>query len=188
MNVANKIRFTVSNILSYNVFQLNDFSSLCKMIYMEDVTIKLMACVGLRRLLSIEDSPPIQAVIDANLVPVFITLLHHQIPKFQFEAAWCLTNIASGTTDHVTNLIEKDVLSHFIQLLRSPHIEVVEQAIWGIGNIAGDSPSTRDSVLHSGALEQIAAVLQQAIPGTSFMRNASWALSNLCRGRPQPNF
>lgn len=47
------------------------------MIYMEDVTIKLMACVGLRRLLSIEDSPPIQAVIDANLVPVFITLLHH---------------------------------------------------------------------------------------------------------------
>lgn len=121
-------------------------------------------------------------------MPVFINLLHNQIPKFQFEAAWCLTNIASGTTDHVNNLIEKDVLSHFIYLLSSSHIEVVEQVIWGIGNIAGDSPLTRDSVIHSGALEKIAAVVDKAVAGTSFMRNASWALSNLCRGRPQPDY
>lgn len=88
----------------------------------------------------------------------------------------------------MSNLIEKDVLSHFIELLTSQHIEVVEQVIWGIGNIAGDSPLTRDSVLASGALERIAVVLDQAPPGTSFMRNASWALSNLCRGRPQPDY
>jgi len=85
-------------------------------------------------------------------------------------------------------LIEKDVLTDFIKLLASPHIEVVEQVIWGIGNIAGDSPSTRDSVLKSGALQSIVTVLDQATPGTSFLRNASWALSNLCRGRPQPNY
>lgn len=96
------------------------------MLYQEDLSIKLLALVGMRRLLSIEDKPPIQPVIDANLVPVFIGLLHHQIPKFQFEAAWCLTNIASGTSDHVSNLIEKDVLAHFIDLLASPHVEVVE--------------------------------------------------------------
>lgn len=47
---------------------------------------------------------------------------------------------------------------------------------------------TRDSVLHSGALERIATILDQAPSGTSFMRNASWALSNLCRGRPQPQY
>lgn len=158
------------------------------MLYNDDTTIKLLAVVGMRKLLSIENNPPIQAVIDANLVTVFITLMHHHIPKFQFEAAWCLTNIASGSTDHVNNLIEKDVLKHFITLLQSPHVEVIEQVIWGIGNIAGDSPMTRDSVLASGALEKIAIVLEQAAPGTSFMRNASWALSNLCRGRPQPQY
>jgi len=52
------------------------------MIYQDDETLKLLALVGLRRLLSIEDQPPIQPVIDANLVPVFISLLHHNIPKF----------------------------------------------------------------------------------------------------------
>jgi importin subunit alpha-1 len=99
-----------------------------------------------------------------------------------------LTNIASGTTDHVNNLIEKDVLRNFIELLGSVHVEVVEQVIWGIGNIAGDSSTTRDSVLHSGALDKIAAVLDKAPIGSSFLRNASWALSNLCRGRPQPDY
>lgn len=47
-------------------------------------------------------------------------------------------------------------------LLSSPHVEVVEQVIWGIGNIAGDSPLTRDSVIASGALDKIASILDQA--------------------------
>ena len=64
----------------------------------------------------------------------------------------------------------------------------MEQVIWGIGNIAGDSPTTRNRVIESGALDSISTVLNQAPPGTSFMRNASWALSNLCRGRPQPDY
>jgi len=88
----------------------------------------------------------------------------------------------------VCNLLEKDILSHFIKLLDSPHIEVVEQVIWGIGNIAGDSPAQRDRVLISGALEKFADVINKAQPGSSFLRNASWALSNLCRGRPQPDY
>jgi len=46
-----------------------------------------------------------------------------------------------------------------MKLLSSPHTEVVEQVIWGIGNIAGDSATTRDSVLQCGALERIAEVL-----------------------------
>ena len=44
-------------------------------------------------------------------------------------------------------------------LLKSLHIEVVEQVIWGIGNIAGDSPTTRNRVIESGALESISHVL-----------------------------
>lgn len=75
---------------------------------------------------------------------------------------------------------------HFLQLLQSPHQEVVEQVIWGIGNIGGDSTRTRDTVLQSGAVEYISFVLDKALPDTSFTRNASWALANLCRGKPAP--
>lgn len=137
-------------------FQLKDFNLLTQLIYSEDPTTKLLGLIGMRKLLSIENCPPIQAVIDANLTVVFIGFLYHDIPKFQFEAAWCITNIASGTSDHVNGLIEKDVITHFIQLLNSPHMDVVEQVVWGLGNIAGDCPMTRDTVLKSGALQKIA--------------------------------
>lgn len=70
-NIANKIKIVIT-----------DFSLLNKMIYQDDITCKLMAVVGMRKLLSIETSPPIQAVIDANLIQVFIEMLHHEIPKF----------------------------------------------------------------------------------------------------------
>lgn len=73
-------------------------------------------------------------------------------------------------------------------LLRSPHIEVVEQAIWGLGNMAGDSHKVRDLVIQEGAIPLIADILDRANPGSSFVRNASWTLSNLCRGRPAPQF
>ena len=98
-------------------FQLHQFKELLPYIYHNDQSVKLFALVGMRKLLSIENTPPIQEVIDANLISVFINFLHHEIPKFQFEAAWCLTNVASGSTDHVNNLIEKGVLKHFIALL-----------------------------------------------------------------------
>lgn len=150
---------------------------------------QIFAAVGFRRLLSYEKNPPIQAVIDANLVPRFINFLSRiDFPKLQFEAAWCLTNLASGNSDHVQVLLEKGTVNVLVELLSSPHIEVVEQAIWGLGNIAGDSAKVRDIVISAGGVNPIANILDQAAPGSSFVRNASWTLSNFCRGRPAPDF
>ena len=65
---------------------------------------------------------------------------------------------------------------------------MVEQAIWGLGNIAGDSHKIRDLVINEGAIAPISDILDRAQPGSSFVGNASWTLSNLCRGRPAPQF
>ena len=65
---------------------------------------------------------------------------------------------------------------------------MIEQAIWGLGNIAGENHKIRDLVISAGAVAPISKILDQAPPGTSLVRNASWALSNFCRGRPPPDF
>lgn len=153
-----------------------------------DQNVKLKAVSRFRKILSLQRNPPIQQVIDANVVPIFIECLKvDDHPKLQFEAAWALTNIASGTSEHTKVVIHGGAVPMFCTLLLSDSMDVREQAVWALGNIAGDSPHCRDMVLRSGALEPLLLQLSRDAK-MSMMRNATWTLSNFCRGKPQPDF
>lgn len=79
-------------------------------------------------------------------------------------------------------------MPYFIELLSSPVIDVKEQAVWALGNIAGDSPRCRDYVLENGALPPLLAIFEESSK-LSMIRNATWTLSNFCRGKnPQPEW
>ncbi|GAB4841067.1 hypothetical protein Ancab_021812 [Ancistrocladus abbreviatus] len=168
--------------------KIDSLPSMVAGVYSDDPNAQLEATTHFRKLLSIERNPPIEEVVQSGVVPRLVEFLgRDDLPQLQFEAAWALTNIASGTSENTRVVIDHGAVPIFVKLLGSHSDDVREQAVWALGNIAGDSPKCRDLVLAHGALMPLLAQFNEHAK-LSMLRNATWTLSNFCRGKPQPSF
>jgi len=178
-NQQNKVGTTVLPLQKVSEIFSSKFSS------PEDI---FNAVQSVRKLLSRERNPPIDTVINAGLVPKLIKLLQQTTDHLtQFEAAWALTNIVSGTSEQTCIVVEQGGIDIFLKLLQSPELNVCEQAVWALGNIAGDGAKFRDKVILAGILKPLLALVEPNAMNFTFLRNLTWTLSNLCRNKnPSP--
>jgi hypothetical protein len=160
-----------------------------------DAEVQLDAAQRFRKLLSIERNPPIAEVIAIGAVPRLVQFCQcYENPPLLLEATWALTNISSGTSEHTRVVIDNGAIPIFIRLATCEHADVREQAVWALGNIAGDSTRCRDLTLSYNMEMDMLPSLIRAIgdplsqDNLTMLRNATWTISNLCRGKPPPRW
>ncbi|KAK7194229.1 importin alpha [Novymonas esmeraldas] len=141
----------------------------------------------IRKILSVERDPPYDAVTSSGVVPHLVGLLQRaDYPELQFESAWALTNIAAGTSENTMMLVACGAIPRFVALLSSPNADCRDQSAWAIGNLSGEGAACRDEALNHNAMTALLNVLSVREQPIHVLRNATWAVSNLCRCKPLP--
>ena len=112
-----------------------------------------------------------------------------EFPQIRMEAVWALANLAASTKEVCEYLVQLGCIECFISPASSSLLNVSEQAVWAIGNLAADSIEYRDIILQSGGLSQTISYIEKLDPlAKKKISNACWAIANLCRGQPPPNY
>lgn len=138
------------NKMAYHIDLIPELTTLVNSSSDDD---RLRAIVGFRKLSSQPDNAPCQAIIDSNLIPVFMSFLAREdYIQLQLEACWALTNIASTNNENVKLLVDKGIIPILKKLVNTPDAALRGQAIWLIGNINGATTHNRDSFLKDSTL------------------------------------
>ncbi|KAG8145707.1 hypothetical protein E2320_012202 [Naja naja] len=120
-----------------NVVTQISLKDVVELIQSDDLFLQLKATQAVRKMLSKQKNPPVNQVIESGIIPKLVEFLYyHDTPNLQFESAWALTNVASGTSEQTKAVIDANGIQGLVDLLSSPHIYICEQSVWALGNIA----------------------------------------------------
>jgi len=145
----------------------------------------------MRKAISKDDNPPIASLVNTGVVPHIIKLLDYnffQFDKLISECAWIIANVASSTGKSVAYLMEHGIATRAINLLEHSDNEVKANALWILGNIAGDDLEYRNVLLENDIVNKLIDMLNGGAFPPAFVDTATWLMSNLCRGKPYPPY
>lgn len=163
---------------------INNLGSFLQDIAKNDIMEQHKGIIGIRRILCEHKEIPIQVIIDQNAVPRIIEFTQQENQKhLQLEATWALANLASGTSEQTRCLIQKNVINVFTTIAQSPYSQIVEQAVWGLGNISGDCIEFRNLILKSNTPKILMNVYNKFLNNPTIIGHITWVFSNLCRIR-----
>ena len=123
-----------------------------------DINQKYLGIVGLRKLLCLKD-PPIQILLDMDILPGLTQLLRYSPVEFQYEALWCLINISTGNQAQVAKIKNVGGIDLIIESLDHNMNEIKELAIWNLENISLDSSKMRNYLIHKKVLNKLITIL-----------------------------
>jgi hypothetical protein len=99
------------------------------------------------------------------------------------EALWCCINLGAGSHQAVVRIIST-LSPYFVALLHSHNNLLVENAVWALGNCAGESQEARTTLIAQGIAEPLVSLMGTNIKGIAML--ACWAVANTLKGSTTP--
>lgn len=168
-------------------------SALVQAIEAQDYNLVTESAEKIRRMISIDDNPPLEPLLKTNIAPTLVGFIcpdNYQFEKLILEFSWILANIASGDGFYVQYLVDLEVIPKALDLLQYGTLDIKENAVTLLANIAGENTEYRDHLLQRGIVNMIEYVYSTYVEGSSltFPSEFAWFLSVLTRGSPYPDF
>ncbi|PIO69798.1 Armadillo/beta-catenin-like repeat protein [Teladorsagia circumcincta] len=154
-------------------FDSNMLHQIVMMARSEDPSIKLGAVQQARKMLSSDRNPPIDDLISSDILPILVNCLVSDDVNLQFEAAWALTNIASGTSEQtqaVVNLcrskdppptpeIVKTILPALVLLIHHDDPNILVDTVWALSYLTDGGNEQIQMVIDSGIVPSLVPML-----------------------------
>lgn len=67
------------------------------------------------------------------------------------------------------------------------HNDILVQIVWLLGHLSGESIEFRDIILNSNVYQKVLSSLRHPVLASDLIRQSTWLLSNLLRGKPSPS-
>jgi importin subunit alpha-2 len=123
----------------------------------------------------------IEVIVSAGVVEVLERLLQTRRTDMIVESLWCLINLTS-TNGLCTKVATQRLVTSILGLMRSDNLDIVENCIWIIGNIAGEGPDMINFLQSLGSLQELLSIGLRFI---EFPINVQcmlvWSIGNHCR-------
>uniref|UniRef100_A0A914LD06 Importin subunit alpha n=2 Tax=Meloidogyne incognita group TaxID=654580 RepID=A0A914LD06_MELIC len=151
-----------------------------------DPEVQMLAVTQARKLLSSDRNPPIDDLISSGILPILVNCLESTNSTLQFEAAWALTNIASGTSEQTRAVVQAGAVPQFFEIVGFSKYECFStlqfEAAWALTNIASGTSEQTRAVVQAGAVPHFLKLLDSQ--NMNVCEQAVWALGNIIGDGP----
>ena len=160
--------------------EMSKFNFYISLINSENILQKHEGIIFLRKLINKEKENIFLKIIENEILDkIFIFANFSSNPHLQLEATWCLANLLASTKNNLLILKKKGILQLLINNSKSQYPQLVEQALWGLGNFSGKNEIFSNLLLESEAYEVIIKIFDSKI-NPEFNKKIIWIFSNLC--------
>lgn len=143
--------------------------------------------LGLRKILSRSESPPIRRIIQTDVPNIVLFLMRHYqnlTVHILHEVLWILSNIASGPTSIVTQLFQalpelEELAYGFMNPDAAPSL-IVAQAMWFVSNRLGDGSDIIERYIEQHKIvDSLCYIMQRENNDVETRKMVAYAMSNI---------